>query len=38
MYRAAGARLSFDIDTIGPLVELLESEIARVRAELPAGH
>jgi oligoendopeptidase F len=38
MYRAAGARLSFDAETIGPLVELLESEIARIRAELPAGH
>ncbi len=38
MYRAAGARLSFDAETIGPLVDLLESEIARIRAELhPTG-
>jgi len=37
MYQAAGARLSFDADTIGPLVELVESEITRIRAELPAG-
>jgi oligoendopeptidase F len=35
MYRAAGAKLSFDAETIGPLVELVESEIGRVRAELP---
>jgi oligoendopeptidase F len=35
IYRAAGARLSFDVETIGPLVELVESEIARIRAELP---
>jgi oligoendopeptidase F len=35
MYRTAGARLSFDAETIGPLVELVESEIARIRAELP---
>jgi oligoendopeptidase F len=37
MYRAAGARLSFDVETIGPLVELVESEIARIRAELPTS-
>ena len=37
MYRAAGAKLSFDVETIGPLVELVESEIERIRAELPAG-
>lgn len=37
MYRAAGARLSFDAETIGPLVELVEAEINRIRAELPAG-
>ena len=37
MYRAAGARLSFDAETIGPLVELVESEISRIRAELPPG-
>jgi oligoendopeptidase F len=37
MYRAAGAKLSFDVETIGPLVELVESEIATIRAELPAA-
>jgi oligoendopeptidase F len=36
MYRAAGAKLSFDVETIGPLVELVEAEIAKIRAELPA--
>ena len=35
MYRTAGAKLSFDAETIGPLVELVESEIERIRAELP---
>ena len=35
MYRTAGARLSFDAETIGPLVELVRSEIDRLRAELP---
>ncbi|HEX6105466.1 MAG TPA: M3 family oligoendopeptidase [Gemmatimonadales bacterium] len=35
MYQAAGARLSFDAETLGPLVDLIESEIARIRAELP---
>jgi oligoendopeptidase F len=35
MYRAAGAKLSFDVETIGPLVELVESEIGKIRAELP---
>lgn len=35
IYRAAGAKLSFDAETIGPLVELVESEIERVRGELP---
>lgn len=34
MYGTAGARLAFDSGTIGPLVELVESEIARVRAEM----
>jgi oligoendopeptidase F len=34
MYRTAGAKLSFDVETIGPLVELVESEIDRIRAEL----
>ncbi|HEU5042478.1 MAG TPA: M3 family oligoendopeptidase [Gemmatimonadales bacterium] len=37
MYRAAGAKLGFDAETIGPLVELVESEISRIRAELPPG-
>ena len=37
MYRTAGARLSFDAETIGPLVELVESEIAKIRAELPGN-
>jgi oligoendopeptidase F len=36
IYRAAGAKLAFDADTIGPLVELVEEQIERVRAELPA--
>ncbi|HET9481610.1 MAG TPA: M3 family oligoendopeptidase [Candidatus Polarisedimenticolia bacterium] len=35
MYQAAGARLSFDAETLGPLVDLIESEIARIRAQLP---
>ena len=35
MYRTAGAKLSFDAETIGPLVELVESEIAKIRAQLP---
>ncbi len=34
MYGTAGARLAFDADTIGPLVALVESEIARVREEM----
>ncbi len=37
MYRAAGARLSFDATLIGELVELVEAEIARIRAQLPGG-
>ncbi len=37
IYRTAGARLGFDPETIGPLVELVEAEIARIRAELPAS-
>jgi oligoendopeptidase F len=36
IYRAAGAKLAFDADTIGPLVELVEKQIERVRAEMPA--
>jgi oligoendopeptidase F len=35
MYRTAGAKLSFDADTIGPLVELVEAEIGKIRAQLP---
>jgi oligoendopeptidase F len=36
IYRAAGAKLAFDADTIGRLVELVEEQIERVRAEMPA--
>jgi oligoendopeptidase F len=35
IYRTAGAKLSFDVETIGPLVDLVESEIAKIRAEMP---
>jgi oligoendopeptidase F len=35
IYRAAGAKLTFDVDDIGPLVELVESQIERARADLP---
>jgi oligoendopeptidase F len=35
IYRAAGAELTFDVRKIGELVQLVESEIERVRAELP---
>jgi oligoendopeptidase F len=35
IYRAAGARLSFDSATMGELVDLVEGEIDRVRIELP---
>ncbi|HEV7367438.1 MAG TPA: M3 family oligoendopeptidase [Gemmatimonadales bacterium] len=35
IYRAAGARLTFDADAIGELVQLVEAHIERVRAELP---
>ncbi|MEA2723394.1 MAG: oligoendopeptidase [Gemmatimonadales bacterium] len=37
IYRAAGARLTFDADAIGELVDLVEREISRVRARLPSG-
>jgi oligoendopeptidase F len=37
LYRAAGAELTFDAATIGELVLLVETEIERVRAELPTG-
>ena len=35
IYRTAGARLTFDIDAIGELVQLVESQIERARADLP---
>ena len=35
IYRAAGAELTFDVGKIGELVKLVESEIERVRAEVP---
>ncbi|HEX6432815.1 MAG TPA: M3 family oligoendopeptidase [Gemmatimonadales bacterium] len=34
IYQTAGARLTFDVDTIGELVQLVESQIERARAEL----
>jgi oligoendopeptidase F len=37
MYRAAGAELTFDHGVIGELVSLVEEEIERVRARLPAA-
>jgi oligoendopeptidase F len=37
IYRTAGARLTFDAAAIGELVQLVESEIGRVRAKLPPG-
>jgi oligoendopeptidase F len=35
IYRTAGARLTFDAESIGELVQLVENEIVRVRAKLP---
>jgi oligoendopeptidase F len=35
IYRTAGARLTFDADAIGELVQLVETHIERVRAGLP---
>ena len=35
IYSAAGARLTFDVNEIGQLVELVENQIERARAELP---
>jgi oligoendopeptidase F len=35
IYRTAGAQLTFDADAIGGLVQLVETEIGRVRARLP---
>jgi len=37
MYRTAGARLSFDVGLIGELVELVEDQIEKIRAQLPSG-
>jgi oligoendopeptidase F len=34
IYRAAGAKLTFDVDEIGSLVQLVESQIAKARSEL----
>jgi oligoendopeptidase F len=34
IYRTAGARLTFDVDTIAELVQLLESHMERTRSEL----
>jgi oligoendopeptidase F len=34
IYQTAGARLTFDLETIGELVQLVESHIERARAEL----
>jgi len=36
MYRTAGARLSFDAGLIGELVELVEDQIEKIRAQLPS--
>jgi oligoendopeptidase F len=35
IYSTAGAKLTFDVDQIGQLVELVETQIERARAELP---
>ena len=37
IYRTAGARLTFDAETIGELVQSVENEIDRVRAKLPSA-
>jgi oligoendopeptidase F len=37
MYRTAGARLTFDAGLIGELVELVEDQIDKIRAQLPSG-
>ncbi|MBA3444756.1 MAG: M3 family oligoendopeptidase [Gemmatimonadales bacterium] len=37
IYRTAGARLTFDADAIGELVQLLEREIEAIRAKLPSA-
>jgi oligoendopeptidase F len=36
MYRAAGAKLSFDAALLGELVQLVENQIETIRAQLPA--
>jgi oligoendopeptidase F len=36
IYRTAGARLTFDAVAIGELVDLVESEIGRIRTKLPS--
>jgi oligoendopeptidase F len=36
MYHAAGAKLSFEADLIGELVELVEEQIEQIRSRLPA--
>ncbi len=35
IYQTAGARLTFDVETIGELVQLVEEHIERARGELP---
>ncbi len=37
MYRAAGAKLSFDATLIGELVQLVEEKIDQIRVQLPSG-
>lgn len=37
MYRAAGAKLSFDASLIGELVQLVEEKIDQIRVQLPSG-
>lgn len=37
LYRTAGAKLSFDGDLIGELVQMVERQIGRISAQLPAG-
>jgi oligoendopeptidase F len=37
MYRAAGARLTFDVGLIGELVDLVEDQIDKIRVQLPSG-
>ncbi len=36
IYRTAGARLTFDADVIGELVQLVESQVNRIREQLPS--